>query len=34
MAIIFFIFGMQKDGFGGLKKGTSSKNRVVVEAWN
>ena len=37
MAIIFFILArlaMQKDRFGGFEKGTSSKNRVVIEAWN
>ena len=34
MAIIFSIFGMQKGGFGGFEKDTSSKNHVMVEAWN
>ena len=34
MAIKFFSFAMQKDKFGVLKKGTPSKNRVMIEAWN
>ena len=34
MAIMFFIFAMQKDRFGGFEKGTPSKNRVMIEAWN
>ena len=34
MVIIFFNFAMQKDRLGVLKKGTPSKNRVMIEAWN
>ena len=34
MAIILFIFAVQKDGFGRFEKGTPSKNRVMIEARN
>ena len=33
IGIMFFIFAMQKDRFGVLKKGTPSKSRVMIEAF-
>ena len=34
MAIISFIFEMQKDRFGGFEKGHFFINHVMIEAWN